>query len=100
MGSIAHLWVEHNTDGEVSLVERMVYTWGGKGVLLREVSSFQRCPCRGVPLPVSCRMYVHIYYIPVSADVHANRPHYGQQMVAGRLRALLDSKIHPSEIRG
>jgi histidine ammonia-lyase len=33
-------------------------------------------------------------------DVHANRPHYGQQMVAGRLRALLDSSIHHSEIRG
>ncbi|CAI8031668.1 Histidine ammonia-lyase [Geodia barretti] len=32
-------------------------------------------------------------------DVHANRPHYGQQMVAGRLRALLDSSIHHSEIR-
>ena len=75
----------------------MVYTWGGKGVLFREVSSFQGCPYRGVPLPVSCRMYM---YIPVSADVHANRPHYGQQMVAGRLRALLDSRIHPSEIRG
>ena len=34
------------------------------------------------------------------SDVHANRPHYGQQMVAGRLRALLDSSIHHSEIRG
>ena len=32
--------------------------------------------------------------------MHANRPHYGQQMVAGRLRALLDSSIHHSEIRG
>ena len=33
-------------------------------------------------------------------DVHANRPHPGQQKVASRLRALLDSNIHPSEIRG
>jgi histidine ammonia-lyase len=32
-------------------------------------------------------------------DVHANRPHCGQQMVAGRMRSLLDSSIHPSEIR-
>lgn len=31
-------------------------------------------------------------------DVHAKKPHCGQQMVAGRLRALLHSNIHPSEI--
>ena len=33
-------------------------------------------------------------------DIHASRPHPGQQVVAGRLRALLDSNIYPSEIRG
>lgn len=33
-------------------------------------------------------------------DIHANRPHPGQQVVASRLRALLDSNVHPSEIRG
>ena len=33
-------------------------------------------------------------------DIHANRPHPGQQLVASRLRALLDSNVHPSEIRG
>lgn len=32
-------------------------------------------------------------------DIHANRPHPGQQLVASRLRALLDSNVHPSEIR-
>lgn len=32
-------------------------------------------------------------------DIHANRPHPGQQVVASRLRALLDSNVHPSEIR-
>ncbi|XP_064399955.1 histidine ammonia-lyase-like [Halichondria panicea] len=33
------------------------------------------------------------------AAIHASRPHPGQQKVASRLRALLDSNIHPSEIR-
>lgn len=33
------------------------------------------------------------------AAIHASRPHPGQQAVASRLRALLDSNIHPSEIR-
>ena len=33
-------------------------------------------------------------------DIHANRPHPGQQLVASRLRALLDSNVHPSGIRG
>lgn len=33
-------------------------------------------------------------------DIHASRPHPGQQLVASRLRALLDSNVHPSEIRG
>ncbi len=33
-------------------------------------------------------------------DIHANRPHAGQQLVAARLRALLDSNVHPSQIRG
>ena len=33
-------------------------------------------------------------------DIHANRPHEGQQLSARALRALLDSKIHPSEIMG
>lgn len=32
-------------------------------------------------------------------DIHRNRPHPGQQVVAARMRALLDSNIHPSEIR-
>ena len=33
-------------------------------------------------------------------DIHASRPHPGQQLVASRLRALLDSNVHPSGIRG
>ena len=33
-------------------------------------------------------------------DIHANRPHPGQQKVAGVVRALLDSSIYHSEIRG
>lgn len=33
-------------------------------------------------------------------DIHGNRPHPGQQVVAAVLRALLDSDTHPSEIRG
>ena len=33
-------------------------------------------------------------------DIHIHRPHCGQQLVAGRLRSLLDSKVYPSEIRG
>lgn len=33
-------------------------------------------------------------------DIHANRPHPGQQVVAGRLRALLDSSVYPSQLRG
>lgn len=33
------------------------------------------------------------------SDIHASRPHPGQQLVASRLRALLDSNIYPSEIR-
>ncbi len=33
-------------------------------------------------------------------DIHRNRPHPGQQKVAAVLRALLDSKVHVSEIRG
>lgn len=32
-------------------------------------------------------------------DIHASRPHPGQQLVASRLRALLDSDVYPSEIR-
>ena len=43
--------------------------------------------------------WLRIYCFPHTLDVHASRPHQGQQMVAGRLRALLDSTIHPSEIR-
>lgn len=39
-------------------------------------------------------------YSLLPTDIHANRPHYGQQIVAGRMRALLDSDIHPSKIRG
>ena len=33
-------------------------------------------------------------------DIHANRPHPGQQVVAAMLRALLDSNVYPSQIRG
>ena len=33
-------------------------------------------------------------------DIHLQRPHQGQLLVAGRLRSLLDSNVHPSEIRG
>lgn len=33
-------------------------------------------------------------------DIHIHRPHFGQQLVAGRLRSLLDSNVYPSEIRG
>ena len=36
----------------------------------------------------------------ITIDIHASRPHPGQQVVAARLRALLDSSVHPSEIRG
>ncbi|XP_070559216.1 histidine ammonia-lyase-like isoform X2 [Ptychodera flava] len=32
------------------------------------------------------------------SDIHAQRPHKGQQEVAARLRALLHSEYHPSEI--
>jgi histidine ammonia-lyase len=32
-------------------------------------------------------------------DIHLLRPHRGQQLVAARLRALLDSNVHPSQIR-
>lgn len=32
-------------------------------------------------------------------DIHINRPHAGQMLIASRLRALLDSNVHPSQIR-
>ncbi|XP_011405902.1 PREDICTED: histidine ammonia-lyase-like [Amphimedon queenslandica] len=32
-------------------------------------------------------------------DIHLLRPHQGQLLVASRLRSLLDSNVHPSEIR-
>ena len=34
------------------------------------------------------------------SDIHLLRPHQGQLLVASRLRSLLDSNVHPSEIRG
>ena len=34
------------------------------------------------------------------SDIHINRPHAGQMLIASRLRALLDSNVHPSQIRG
>ena len=35
-----------------------------------------------------------------SSDVHSSRPHNGQQVVASRLRSLLHSDVHHSEISG
>ena len=45
-------------------------------------------------------MTLGYFVIALITDVHAKKPHCGQQMVAGRLRALLHSNIHPSEITG
>ena len=33
-------------------------------------------------------------------DIHANRPHPGQQLVAARLRAVLDTGTSTNQIRG
>ena len=38
-----------------------------------------------------------IYVIP-TAGIHRARPHTGQMLVAARLRSLLHSDVHPSEI--
>lgn len=40
------------------------------------------------------------YDIILPSDVHSNRPHNGQQLVASRLRSLLHSEVHYSEISG
>ena len=51
-------------------------------------------------LTASNYIYMYMYaFSNVSAELNACRPHYGQQVVAGRMRALLDSSVHPSELR-
>lgn len=44
-----------------------------------------------------CDLYLVCFVI---LDIHLLRPHQGQLLVASRLRSLLDSNVHPSEIRG
>lgn len=40
------------------------------------------------------------YILFVQAVIQQVRPHYGQRTVAERLRSLLHSRVHPSEIAG
>lgn len=37
-------------------------------------------------------------YLIIKLELHASRPHIGQNLVAQRLRALLASPLYPSEI--
>jgi histidine ammonia-lyase len=37
-------------------------------------------------------------FVPCKIDLHASRPHPGQNLVAQRLRALLTSSFYPSAI--
>jgi histidine ammonia-lyase len=40
----------------------------------------------------------HYFFLLNKSDLHASRPHIGQNLVAQRLRALLASPLYPSEI--
>jgi len=42
----------------------------------------------------------YIFLINIFIEVHKVRPHKGQNLVAGRLRALLHSDLNRSEIAG
>ena len=39
-----------------------------------------------------------LFFLIHQSDIHASRPHTGQNLVAQRLRALLASSFHPSTI--
>ena len=40
----------------------------------------------------------YFFFLINKSDLHASRPHIGQNLVAQRLRALLVSPLYPSEI--